>query len=46
MEGSPGFDPSYIISHRYALEDAPQAYEQFNYDKERHTKIIFKTRAA
>jgi threonine dehydrogenase-like Zn-dependent dehydrogenase len=41
--GHPGFDPSYIISHRYSLEDAPEAYDRFNRDKNGYTKIVFKT---
>jgi threonine dehydrogenase-like Zn-dependent dehydrogenase len=40
--GSPGFDPSFIISHRFALEDAPAAYELFNRGKGECIKVVFK----
>jgi threonine dehydrogenase-like Zn-dependent dehydrogenase len=43
--GTPGFDPSYIISHRFSLEDAPHAYETFNRSKGDCTKVVFKTGA-
>ncbi|MBX3441564.1 MAG: glutathione-dependent formaldehyde dehydrogenase [Planctomyces sp.] len=40
--GTPGFDPTYIISHRFSLEEAPRAYEMFNTDKGHCTKVVFK----
>lgn len=40
--GVPGFDPSFIISHRFALEDAPVAYELFNRGKGECIKVVFK----
>lgn len=44
--GKPGFDPGYIISHRYALEDAADAYELFNHGKGECIKVVFKPRDA
>jgi threonine dehydrogenase-like Zn-dependent dehydrogenase len=43
--GTPGFDPSYIISHRFSLDDAPHAYETFHQNKGDCTKVVFKTGA-
>lgn len=40
--GVPGFDPSYIISHRVPLEDAAEAYHLFNQDKDACTKVVLK----
>jgi threonine dehydrogenase-like Zn-dependent dehydrogenase len=33
-------DPSYIISHRIALEEAPEMYKIWRDKKERVTKIV------
>lgn len=38
--GKPGFDPTYIISHRVRLEDAPDAYDLFNNQKGQCTKVV------
>lgn len=38
--GHPGFDSSYIISHRLRLEDAPDAYDLFNRSKGECTKVV------
>ncbi|MCA9154579.1 MAG: glutathione-dependent formaldehyde dehydrogenase [Planctomycetales bacterium] len=35
-----GFDPSFIISHRLKLEDAPGAYEMFNLRESHCTKVV------
>lgn len=43
--GAPGFDPSYIISHRFSLDDAPHAYKTFNEHKGDCTKVVFTTGA-
>jgi threonine dehydrogenase-like Zn-dependent dehydrogenase len=40
--GSPGFDPSYIISHRFALDEAPKAYELFSIAQNECTKVVLK----
>jgi threonine dehydrogenase-like Zn-dependent dehydrogenase len=40
--GKPGFDPSFIISHRFALEEAPAAYDLFNRCKGECIKVVFK----
>ena len=40
--GRPGFDPSFIISHRFALDDAPAAYDLFNKGKGECIKVVFK----
>lgn len=44
--GQAGFDPSYIISHRFSLEEAPRAYELFNRGKGECVKVVFKPRDA
>ena len=41
--GSPAFDPTYVISHRFPLEQAPQAYDLFNERKEECTKVVLGT---
>jgi threonine dehydrogenase-like Zn-dependent dehydrogenase len=33
-------DPSFVITHRLALEDAPQGYANFNRDKDQFVKIV------
>jgi threonine dehydrogenase-like Zn-dependent dehydrogenase len=38
--GRPPFDPTYIITHRLPLDDAPQAYATFNEDKDRCIKVV------
>jgi threonine dehydrogenase-like Zn-dependent dehydrogenase len=40
--GKPGFDPSYIISHRFRLDEAPQAYEMFSRQQNECTKVVLK----
>jgi threonine dehydrogenase-like Zn-dependent dehydrogenase len=35
-------DPSFIISHRLPLEDAPRAYDIFKNKKEKCTKVVLK----
>jgi threonine dehydrogenase-like Zn-dependent dehydrogenase len=40
--GKPGFDPSYIISHRFRLDEAPQAYEMFSRQQNDCTKVVLK----
>jgi len=35
-------DPSFVISHRMSLEDAPQAYEIFKNKKDGCTKVVLK----
>jgi S-(hydroxymethyl)glutathione dehydrogenase/alcohol dehydrogenase len=38
--GMPGYDPSQIISHRFPLEDAPDAYELFDQNKDECIKVV------
>ncbi len=33
-------DPTFIISHRLSLSDAPKAYDQFNTDKDTWRKVV------
>ena len=40
MEGK--IDPSVIISHRINIEDGPEAYKQFNDNKDEFRKVIIK----
>jgi threonine dehydrogenase-like Zn-dependent dehydrogenase len=35
-------DPSFVISHRFDLEDAPGAYEMFKNDRDECTKVVLK----
>lgn len=35
-------DPSFIISHRLNLNDAPEAYDKFKNDQENWTKVVMK----
>jgi threonine dehydrogenase-like Zn-dependent dehydrogenase len=35
-------DPTFVISHRYALSDAAQAYERFSNQKDEHIKFVLK----
>ena len=35
-------DPSFVISHRLKLDEAPDAYRQFNNDKDQWRKVILK----
>jgi threonine dehydrogenase-like Zn-dependent dehydrogenase len=35
-------DPSFVISHRLALEDGPAAYELFLHDKDACTKVVLR----
>ncbi len=39
-------DPSFVITHRMRLEDAPQAYDMFLNKQEECVKIVLKTPAA
>ena len=36
-------DPSFVISHRMSLEQAPAAYELFKHKQDNCTKIVLKT---
>ena len=38
--GQPGFDPTYIISHRFSLSEAPQAYDLFRNQQNECTKVV------
>ncbi len=38
--GKPGFDPSYIITHRYPLSSAPEAYKTFYENKGECIKVV------
>jgi threonine dehydrogenase-like Zn-dependent dehydrogenase len=38
-------DPSFIISHRMSLEDAPRGYEMFKHKQDECIKIVLKTAA-
>jgi threonine dehydrogenase-like Zn-dependent dehydrogenase len=40
--GSVRFDPTYIITHRVPLSDAPQAYDVFNRQKNECIKVVLK----
>jgi len=40
--GKPGFDPTYVISHRLPLEAAPEAYEMFTKKENHCTKVVLK----
>jgi threonine dehydrogenase-like Zn-dependent dehydrogenase len=33
-------DPSFVISHRLKLSEAPMAYEKFNADKDPWRKVV------
>lgn len=33
-------DPSFIISHRYSLDEAPEAYHHFRYQPDECTKVV------
>jgi threonine dehydrogenase-like Zn-dependent dehydrogenase len=35
-------DPSFVISHRLPLEEAPNAYKMFDFDREHCTKVVLK----
>jgi threonine dehydrogenase-like Zn-dependent dehydrogenase len=35
-------DPSFIITHEMALEDAPQGYEMFKHKQDSCIKIVLK----
>jgi len=35
-------DPSFVISHRLPLEEAPTAYDKFNTEKEEWRKVVLK----
>lgn len=35
-------DPSFVISHRIRIEDGPDAYKQFNQNKNDYTKVVLK----
>jgi glutathione-independent formaldehyde dehydrogenase len=34
--------PSFIVSHRIAIEDAPEAYEKFDQRTDGYTKVLIK----
>ena len=36
------FDPSFIVSHRLSLNDAPQGYEMFKHKEEECVKVVLK----
>jgi threonine dehydrogenase-like Zn-dependent dehydrogenase len=36
------FDPSFIVSHRLSLDDAPLGYEMFKHKQEECTKVVLK----
>ena len=36
------FDPSFIVSHRLSLDDAPLGYEMFKHKEEECTKVVLK----
>jgi threonine dehydrogenase-like Zn-dependent dehydrogenase len=38
--GKPGFDPSYIITHRFPLGEAPDAYRLFNEQQNKCIKVV------
>jgi threonine dehydrogenase-like Zn-dependent dehydrogenase len=38
-------DPSFVISHRLKIDEAPQAYELFNTQKDEFTKVVLKPHA-
>jgi threonine dehydrogenase-like Zn-dependent dehydrogenase len=38
--GAAGFDPTYIISHRFSLDEAPQAYDLFSTRQNECTKVV------
>ncbi len=38
--GKPGFDPTYIITHRYPLSRAPEAYQTFYENKGECIKVV------
>jgi threonine dehydrogenase-like Zn-dependent dehydrogenase len=40
--GNGKFDPTYIITHRLALDEAPQAYATFSENKDECIKVILK----
>jgi threonine dehydrogenase-like Zn-dependent dehydrogenase len=40
--GHPGYDPSQIITHRFPLEEAAEAYKLFNEDKNTCIKVVLK----
>jgi len=35
-------DPSFVISHRFALDDAPEAYQMFFEKQDECTKVVLK----
>ena len=36
------FDPSFVITHRVTLEDAPQMYKTFRDKKDGYIKVVMK----
>jgi threonine dehydrogenase-like Zn-dependent dehydrogenase len=40
--GHPGFDATQIISHRFPLDEAPQAYELFSSEQDKCLKVVLK----
>ncbi len=39
-DGKPGFDPSYIVTHRLRLEEGPEAYKTFNDRQQDCIKVV------
>jgi hypothetical protein len=35
-------DPSFVVTHRMSLEDAPQAYEMFKHKEDNCIKVVLK----
>jgi threonine dehydrogenase-like Zn-dependent dehydrogenase len=35
-------DPSFVVSHRYALDDAPRAYRMFRDKEDECIKVVMK----
>jgi threonine dehydrogenase-like Zn-dependent dehydrogenase len=35
-------DPSFVITHRVSLDQAPEAYKEFRYDREHCIKVVMK----
>lgn len=41
--GAPGFDPSFIITHEFPIDEAPYAYEIFKEKEKDCIKVVLKT---
>jgi threonine dehydrogenase-like Zn-dependent dehydrogenase len=44
--GSPGFDPSFVITHSLSLDHADDGYRMFNDSKDACIKVVLRTNAA